>query len=78
VAKPRVMRCWMIFSNITTATLCFPFLRKRSGNQEKQAEHERHLREAAGVYHIFAGLPETVTFFEACQVKAAQGDALAQ
>jgi hypothetical protein len=42
----------------------------------QRAAHERHLRRAA-VKHIFAELP-SMTFGEACAVKAAQGDQLAQ
>lgn len=47
---------------------------------EQQAAHERELRRFAGIRHIFAGL-ETMpgmTFSKACEIKAAQGDALAR
>jgi hypothetical protein len=44
---------------------------------EQRAEHERHERQMAGVWQIFTGLPP-MKFSEACRIKAAQGDPLAQ
>jgi hypothetical protein len=45
--------------------------------QEVKAQHARERQRIENAKHIFEGLPETVSFYEACQIKAARGDALA-
>jgi hypothetical protein len=45
---------------------------------EREAEFDRQMRRRAAAMKILEGLPTTVRFGEACRIKAAQGDPLAQ